>query len=242
MNRQIEDIKASMVLSNEANGVLSIKSKAQEIFNEITKYKADTSVISVLIKDIDNRINQLKILAFRAKYSKEYAEAQAVYDRIDSIEGKTMPALKTMDMDVTTAINLYEKIISMLRRDGLEDSIVTDRIKGLKDKKAKIEKMLVESDSLRTRLEAKQGEKNAVRDWKVCSKKIEQWNKTHELSADDKDAIEETVRRLFEEPTREEKERWTKRDSHIWKALEGYLGKERADNLFNKPNDTKKQA
>ncbi len=241
-NKQIEDIKASMVLSNEANGVLSIKSKAQEIFNEITKYKADTSVISVLIKDIDNRINQLKILAFRAKYSKEYAEAQAVYDRIDSIEGKTMPALKTMDMDVTTAINLYEKIISMLRRDGLEDSIVTDRIKGLKDKKAKIEKMLVESDSLRTRLEAKQGEKNAVRDWKVCSKKIEQWNKTHELSADDKDAIEETVRRLFEEPTREEKERWTKRDSHIWKALEGYLGKERADNLFNKPNDTKKQA
>lgn len=235
-NKQIENIKASMVLSNEANGVLSIKCKAQEVFNEMTKYKADTSVVSVLIKDIDNRINQLKVLAFRAKYAKEYAEAQAVYDRI---EGKTMSALKAMDLDVTTAISLYEKIISMLRRDGLEDSIVTDRIMFLRDKKAKIERMLVESDSLRTRLEAKQGEKYAVRDWKVCSKKIEQWNKAHELSADDKDAIEETVCRLFAGPTREEKERWTKRDSHIWKSLEVYLGKERADELFTELNSGK---
>ena len=109
----------------------------------------------------------------------------------------------------------------------------------LRDKKAKIERMLVESDSLRTRLEAKQGEKYAVRDWKVCSKKIEQWNKAHELSADDRDAIEETVCRLFAGPTREEKERWTKRDSHIWKSLEVYLGKERADELFTELNKGK---
>lgn len=82
-----------------------------------------------------------------------------------------------------------------------------------------------------------------VSSWKVCDKKISKWLRDKGASAtddSDKDAIEETVRRLIAEPTREEKERWTKRDSHIWKALDVYLGKERTDNLFNELNNTKK--
>ena len=240
-NKQIEGIKDSMVQSNEANGLLSIKCKAQDVFNQMIKYNADTSVVSALIKDIDSRINQLNVLALRAKYSEEYAEAQAVYDRIDCIEGKNIPALKALDMDVATAINRYEKIRTMLSRDGFEDSIVEKRIKELKTIKAEIEKMLAVSDSLRARLEAKHGEKHTVKDWKVCSIKIEQWIKSHELSTDDKDAIEKTVRRLFENQTKDEKKKkvWTTSDSHIWKALDVYLGKERAEVLFNKLNNTK---
>lgn len=74
-----------------------------------------------------------------------------------------------------------------------------------------------------------------VSSWKVCDKKISKWLRDKGASAtddSDKDAIEEIVRRLFKDPTREERERWAKRDSHIWKALEGYLGEERADALF----------
>lgn len=81
-----------------------------------------------------------------------------------------------------------------------------------------------------------------VSSWKVCDKKISKWLRDKGASAtedSDKDAIEEIVRRLFKDPTREERERWTKRDSHIWKALEGYLGEERADELFKKLNSGK---
>ena len=81
-----------------------------------------------------------------------------------------------------------------------------------------------------------------VSSWKVYDKMISKWLRDKGASAtddSDKDAIEEIAHRLFKESTREEKERWTNSDSHIWKSLRVYLGEERANALFEGLNSGK---
>lgn len=243
-NKRVESIRAEIHLCKGEKALLKLqglKHSVQEIHDKMAKYKADTSVVLGLIKEIDSNIIQLKVQEFRAEHSKEYADAQAKYEAVGLLDGKSISELKSMCSDADHAINLYKIIDTKLNRLELKDILVMDRINELTGIKAEIEKQVNESDSLRIRLEAKQGETYAVKDWKVCSKKIEQWAKTHGLSTDDKSAIEVTVRRLYNNQSRDERKSgvWTKRDSHIWVSLRGYLGEDRANALFEELNKGK---
>lgn len=178
--------------------------------------------------------------SFQHRHEEEYRQVEA--------------GLLSEDIDVLreTCVMLNGLIEEKLQHN-LDATAEKDTYKTLKNKIQELEEravaQLAAEESAKTQERLQRGLLSIlegppqVSSWKVCDKKISKWLRDKGASAtadSDKDAIEETVRRLIAEPTREEKERWTKRDSHIWKALEVYLGKERADNLFKKPNDTKK--
>ncbi len=73
--------------------------------------------------------------------------------------------------------------------------------------------------------------------WKTCADKLKTWmkrNKEDALTAGEQDVLAEVVCRLKDNPKdKKEAKDWQLPDSKIWKAVAGYLSKERADRLFN---------
>ncbi len=73
--------------------------------------------------------------------------------------------------------------------------------------------------------------------WKTCADKLKTWmkrNKEDALTAGEQDVLAEVVCRLKDNPKdKKEAKDWQQSDSKIWKAVAGYLSKERADRLFN---------
>ncbi len=73
--------------------------------------------------------------------------------------------------------------------------------------------------------------------WKTCADKLKTWmkrNKEDALTAGEQDVLTEVVCRLKDNPKdKKEAKDWQQSDSKIWKAVAGYLSKERADRLFN---------
>ncbi len=73
--------------------------------------------------------------------------------------------------------------------------------------------------------------------WKTCADKLKTWmkrNKEDALTAGEQDVLAEVVCRLKDNPKdKKETKDWQQSDSKIWKAVAGYLSKERADRLFN---------
>ena len=73
--------------------------------------------------------------------------------------------------------------------------------------------------------------------WKTCTDKLKTWmkrNKEDALTAGEQVVLAEVVCRLKNNPKdKKEAKDWQLPDSKIWKAVAGYLSKERADRLFN---------
>ena len=72
--------------------------------------------------------------------------------------------------------------------------------------------------------------------WKMCDSKVAKWKKEHGGRLDDseKQALEQTILRLFASPDKKESKEWAKPfdQSKPWNQIAKYLGEERALNLY----------
>lgn len=186
------------------------------------------------------QITEVLIQVFRLQNRTDYENAEE-YSDISRFDLSKPDECETAKNWLSTAISRYVDLVNKKKMQGLDYSEEEHIICELNKQNNAIVPP-TKNETLADILGEKTGALYRITKWSQCKEKIEQWIASHVLSDSDKDAIEETVRRLSEKPSHDEKKKkvWTKRDSHIWKALEGYLGEERADALFNKPNDTKK--
>ena len=81
-------------------------------------------------------------------------------------------------------------------------------------------------------------EKCKVRTWRMCEDRLDKkWLKAKgvtSLSEEELPLLENTIRRLYASPDKKESKEWTKPfgQSKIWTQIAGYLGEERAQNLY----------
>ena len=190
-------------------------------------------------KQVAQQINKILNQAFRLQNLVDYEKAEK-YSDISRFDLSKPDECERGKEWLSTAISIYVDLVDKKKMQGLDYSEEEHIIHQLKEQNNAIIPP-TKNETLADILGEKTGALYRITKWSQCKEKIEQWIASHVLSDSDKDAIEETVRRLSEKPSHDEKKKkvWTKRDSHIWKSLEVYLGKERADDLFTELNQGK---
>ena len=185
------------------------------------------------------QINEIQNRVFRLQKRTDYEKAET-YSDISRYDISKPDECKTAKEWRSTAISTYVDLADKKEQQGLDHTEEDHRIAELKSLYDSIVPPTIEV-TLADILNEKTGAIYRITKWSQCKEKIEQWMTSHVLSESDKVAIEKTVRRLSEKPTHDEKRKkvWTTSNSHIWKALRGYLGEERADKLFNERNQGK---
>lgn len=188
-----------------------------------------------VVQQITEIMNQV----FRLQNRTDYENAEKFSD-ISRYDLSKPDECKTAKKWLSTAISIYVDLVNKKKMQGLDYSEEEHIIHQLKEENNAIIPP-TKNETLADILGEKTGALYRITKWSQCKEKIEQWIASHVLSDSDKDAIEKTVHRLSEKPSHDEKKKkvWTKRDSHIWKSLEVYLGKERADDLFTELNQGK---
>lgn len=221
----------------------------EQIYEQAIKFRAEIEdIISVRKalcidytepKQVAQQINKILNQAFRLQNLVDYEKAEK-YSDISRFDLSKPDECERGKEWLSTAISIYVDLVDKKKMQGLDYSEEEHIIHQLKEQNNAIIPP-TKNETLADILGEKTGALYRITKWSQCKEKIEQWIASHVLSDSDKDAIEETVRRLSEKPSHDEKKKkvWTKRDSHIWKALEGYLGEERADELFKKLNSGK---
>lgn len=230
----------------------SVLDKATRIANEMIAMEVDASHIQQTIDEINETANKIKIriesidtmantIAFRSSNRNLYEEADVYIIPID-IDKDNLNQLKIAKDSYTTAVNLYETIVSKMTAEGLDHTEEDKKIEALNSKIDEIDKRIDELKStvtLRDILEEKMPNgQYKVKEWKVCKQRVDQYLRDHTMTEDDREALCVTVRRLSENPSRDERRSnaWAKRDSNVWKGIETYLGKEATDRLFDEIN------
>lgn len=226
--------------------------KATQIANEMKALEVDASLIQQTIDEIIESKNKINIriesidtmaatIAFRSGNRNLYEEADAYIIPID-IDTDNLNQLKIAKDSYTTAVNLYETIVSMMTAEGLDHTEEDEKIKTLKSKITEIDNHIAELTSnvtLRDILEETMPNgQYKVKGWKICNQRVDKYLRDHTLSEDDRAALCSTVSRLSKSPSRDEIRRntWATRDSNVWKGVEKYLGKEATDRLFDEIN------
>ncbi len=185
------------------------------------------------------RINKILDQVFRLQNLDDYEKAEQ-YSDISRFDISKPDECKTAKEWLSTSSKRYEDLVKEKKAQGLEYSEEEHRIHQLNELNNAIVPP-AKNETLADKLGEMTGKIYRINKWSDCRRIIDEWLNLHELSDGDKDAIEKTIPRLIKNQTKEEKKKhvWTTRDSHIWKALDVYLGKERADALFNEPNQGK---
>ena len=221
----------------------------EQIYEQAIKFRAEIEdIISVRKalcidytepKQVAQQINKILNQAFRLQNLVDYEKAEK-YSDISRFDLSKPDECERGKEWLSTAISIYVDLVNKKKMQGLDYSEEEHIIHQLKEENNAIIPP-TKNETLADILGEKTGALYRITKWSQCKEKIEQWIASHMLSDSDKDAIEETVRRLSEKPSYDEKKKkvWTKRDSHIWKSLEVYLGKERADELFTELNQGK---
>lgn len=221
----------------------------EQIYEQAIKFRAEIEdIISVRKalcidytepKQVAQQINKILNQAFRLQNLVDYEKAEK-YSDISRFDLSKPDECERGKEWLSTAISIYVDLVDKKKMQGLDYSEEEHIIHQLKEQNNAIIPP-TKNETLADILGEKTGALYRITKWSQCKEKIEQWIASHVLSDSDKDAIEETVRRLSEKPSHDEKKKkvWTKRDSHIWKSLEVYLGKERADDLFTELNQGK---
>lgn len=258
-NSQIElksedTIKKAKQFINDAEAKLHVDEVADngslsQIYKQAIKLRAEIEdIISVRKalcidytepKQVAQQINKILNQAFRLQNLVDYEKAEK-YSDISRFDLSKPDECERGKEWLSTAISIYVDLVNKKKMQGLDYSEEEEKIRELTEKNNAIVPPTI-NETLAYKLGEMTGKIYRINKWSDCHRIIEEWLELHKLSDEDKSAIEETVPRLIKNQTKEEKKKrvWTKRDSHIWKALEGYLGKERADALFNEPNNTK---
>lgn len=258
-NSQIElksedTIKKAKQFINDAEAKLHVDEVADngslsQIYKQAIKLRAEIEdIISVRKalcidytepKQVAQQINKILNQAFRLQNLVDYEKAEK-YSDISRFDLSKPDECETAKNWLSTAISIYVDLVNKKKMQGLDYSEEEHIIHQLKEQNNAIVPP-TKNETLADILGEKTGIIHRINTWSACRRIIEEWLNLHELSDGDKDAIEETVRRLIKKPTKEEKKNrvWTNSDSHIWKALEGYLGEERANELFKKLNSEK---
>ena len=258
-NSQIElksedTIKKAKQFINDAEAKLHVDEVADngslsQIYKQAIKLRAEIEdIISVRKalcidytepKQVAQQINKILNQAFRLQNLVDYEKAEK-YSDISRFDLSKPDECERGKEWLSTAISIYVDLVNKKKMQGLDYSEEEHIIHQLKEQNNAIIPP-TKNETLADILGEKTGALYRITKWSQCKEKIEQWIASHVLSDSDKDAIEETVRRLSEKPSHDEKKKkvWTKRDSHIWKSLEVYLGKERADELFTELNKGK---
>lgn len=200
------------------------------------------TVLNEQIEKVDAR-NQAKLHDdFVIRNTELYQKAEKYADSDKDIDYNDSKSLNNGKTGLETSLTTYETIVSKMTAEGLDHTEEDKKIEALKSTIAEINKRIAELKStvtLRDILEEKMPNgQYKVKEWKTCGQKVTNYLKDHTLSKDDRTTLCATVRRLSENPSRDEikKNTWTKRDSHIWKGVESYLGKEATDRLFDEIN------
>lgn len=176
----------------------------------------------------------------RSEYASDYSDIESLYK----------------DNQLSSAIQRLEKLINLLRRNGVSTESEQQLLEELEQKKSAEEQRQAEQKAhaeavrkqeiLDNGLVAFLNEKYSsgpncgkykVDSWKICSSKLKQWMKKANatmLTADEQEVLGEVVCRLKNSPKdKKEAKEWCSANSKIWKEVASFLSQERADQLYN---------
>lgn len=74
-----------------------------------------------------------------------------------------------------------------------------------------------------------------VTDWSTCATRVNKWlrvKQSEALDVEERDILEDVIRRLAGDPVKRDQKKWNSQNSPIWKQINKYLGEERAGKLF----------
>lgn len=159
------------------------------------------------------------------------------------------------DHNYSEAIKLLNEIINKLVVAQVSYEEENQRLQKIKDKRTQQEleaKKQEEAEQQNKRdkllkgglgkmLEEQKNDKYLVSTWKMCNSKVESWLKKSKatiLTDEDKICLENTIRRIYANPDKNERKDWKKAcsKSYIWKKISKYLGEARSEELYNELN------
>lgn len=235
--RMMEMDKAKSPLQkNEYEYYKTNFSKLEETDKSVTTYLTEGDVVG-----LEESVKRVEAARLKKKFVVENANT---YDEIkaDIKLGNFQSAIKSLDSLINNM--LIQDVDKSDEEIWRTDIIEKQKAKAIEEaqEKAKEEnerKKQQLSGGLANFIEEKNPltDKYKVDKWKTCDSKIKQWLKkknTSSLDDDEKQTLEKVIRRLHSEQDRSEKKDWkTAYDrSKIWKAINGYLGEDRATSLY----------
>lgn len=236
-------------LDNEVEGLLCVIDFTSIDNNELINIREQISKLKKALNEQIKKVDALNQAILHDDFVRRnielYQQAERYADCDNNIAYGDLTSLNNKKRDLETSVTTYETIVSKMTAEGLDHTEEDNKINALKSTIVKIEKSIAELNNnvpLRDILEETMPNRQyKVKEWRVCKQRIDKYLRDHtltELTDDDRIALCDTVRRLSQNPSRDERRSnaWTRRDSNVWKGVESYLGKEATDSLFDEIN------